>query len=127
MCACQAQEHRLEGHFYLFRWQGIKKTSQGAIVLTGNGSVCVDWWSCRKSEIDGAKEERVDVGDGETSETWPILATQEDTPTTFVIIKMHLNSIFLSQNFTLTPLAPICKALIIDIGYHGQDSEKANK
>lgn len=49
------------------------------------------------------------------------------TPVTSVIIKIHQNSVFISQNFSLAPPAPICKTLVIDIGDYGQDSEKASK
>lgn len=45
------------------------------------------------------------------------------TPITSAIIKMHQNSVFISQNFILAPPAPICKTLVIDIGDYGQDSK----
>ena len=48
VCACQAQEPRLEEHYYLFRLPGRDfGTSRGGgravIILTGNGLVCVDF------------------------------------------------------------------------------------
>ena len=63
----------------------------------------------------------------EKSETRPIQQPKTTlTPTTFVKIKVHQNSIFLSPNFTLAPPASTSKSLIIDFIDYGQDSEKAN-